>query len=113
MIQQIVHMLSLFLQLLICVFIVTVRFERLGVGGNGGVIQVVLDGIEPSFSACKTDVVGHWTTGPWSRKNARQATLCRKRKERESNPQALAGRPGSSGVPSPIGLPFHSSCREF
>jgi hypothetical protein len=29
-----------------------------------------------------------------------------KRKERESNPQGREARPGSSGVPSPVGLPF-------
>ena len=31
-----------------------------------------------------------------------------KRKGRESNPQGREARPGSSGVPSPVGLPFRS-----
>ncbi len=29
-----------------------------------------------------------------------------RRKERDSNPQGCEARPGSSGVPSPVGLPF-------
>ena len=33
---------------------------------------------------------------------------CR-RKERESNPQGCEARPGSSGVPSPVGLPFRKA----
>ncbi len=41
--------------------------------------------------------------------------LCRsvkgtcRRKERESNPQGREARPGSSGVPSPVGLPFRKA----
>lgn len=36
-----------------------------------------------------------------------QGHVSSRRKERESNPQGREARPGSSGVPSPIGLPFH------
>ena len=35
-----------------------------------------------------------------------QGHVSSRRKERESNPQGCEARPGSSGVPSPFGLPF-------
>ncbi len=40
---------------------------------------------------------------------SRSATGTRRRKVRESNPQGCEARPGSSGVPSPVGLPFHKA----
>ena len=40
----------------------------------------------------------------------RSAKGTRRRKERESNPQGREARPGSSGVPSPVGLPFRFRC---
>ena len=43
----------------------------------------------------------------WSLCRSAKSTVC-KRKERESNSQGREARPGSSGVPSPIGLPFRS-----
>ena len=39
---------------------------------------------------------------------ARSRARCSKRKERESNPQGREARPGSSGMPSPVGLPFRT-----
>ena len=36
-------------------------------------------------------------------------TSCFKRKVRESNPQGREARPGSSGVPSPVGLTFRKA----
>ena len=36
-------------------------------------------------------------------------TSCFKRKVRESNPQGRKARPGSSGVPSPVGLTFRKA----
>ena len=46
-----------------------------------------------------------WKTGTFA---ARSRARDVKRKERESNPQGREARPGSSGVPSPVGLPFRS-----
>ena len=44
-----------------------------------------------------------------SAKGTQSETTTRQRKERESNPQGLAPRPVSSGVPSPVGWPFRVS----
>ena len=38
-----------------------------------------------------------------------RAHVTSRRKERESNPQGCQARPGSSGVPSPVGLPFRKA----
>ena len=38
-----------------------------------------------------------------------QGHVSSRRKVRESNPQSCEARPGSSGVPSPVGLPFHKA----
>ena len=46
-----------------------------------------------------------WKPGTFA---ARPRARCRQRKERESNSQGREARPGSSGVPSPIGLPFRN-----
>ena len=46
----------------------------------------------------------------WNLCRSAKGTYCIRRKEGESNSQGREARPGSSGVPSPIGLPFRT-CR--
>ncbi len=45
----------------------------------------------------------------WSLCRSAKDTSCFKRKVRESNPQGREARPGSSGVPSPVGLTFRKA----
>lgn len=45
----------------------------------------------------------------WRLCRSAKCTSCFKRKVRESNPQGREARPGSSGVPSPIGLTFRKA----
>ncbi len=53
-------------------------------------------GVEPTSPA--------WKAGTFAARP--RALFSSRRKERESNPQGRKARPGSSGVPSPIGLTF-------
>lgn len=55
-------------------------------------------GVEPASPAWKADASAD-----------RPRAHVVKRKGRESNPQGREARPGSSGVPSPVGLPFRKA----